>query len=72
MLTLHPCGFPHGPHPKALKKSQQNPATFVEEVAVMIDSRHALEIGEAAAAVEVPEYVNSWQSPGAEPDDNRP
>ncbi|UVE19115.1 homogentisate 1,2-dioxygenase [Pseudomonas sp. LS44] len=64
MVTLHPCGFPHGPHPKALKKSQEDPATFADEVAVMIDARRALEIGEAAAGVDVPEYVNSWRAPG--------
>lgn len=64
MLTLHPCGFPHGPHPKALRKSQEAPASFLDEVAVMLDSRHALQIGEAAAAVEIPEYVNSWRAPG--------
>ena len=64
MVTLHPCGFPHGPHPKALKKAQEDPATFAEEVAVMIDTRRALEVAEAAAAVDVPEYVNSWRAPG--------
>ena len=64
MVTLHPCGFPHGPHPKALKKSQESPATFVEEVAVMIDTRRALEVGDAATAVDVPEYVNSWRASG--------
>jgi homogentisate 1,2-dioxygenase len=67
MLTLHPCGFPHGPHPKALKNSQQAPASFIDEVAVMIDSRRALEIGPAAALVAMPEYVNSWKSPDQEP-----
>lgn len=66
MLTLHPCGFPHGPHPKALRKSQEAPASFLDEVAVMLDSRHALQIGEAAAAVDIPEYVNSWRAPGKE------
>jgi homogentisate 1,2-dioxygenase len=64
MVTLHPCGFPHGPHPKALQKSLESPATFVEEVAVMIDARRALEIDPAAAQVDVPEYVNSWRAPG--------
>ena len=64
MVTLHPCGFPHGPHPKALKKAQEDPATFAEEVAVMIDTRRALEVAEAAVAVDVPEYVNSWRAPG--------
>lgn len=67
MVTFHPCGFPHGPHPKALKKSQENPGTFADEVAVMIDTRRGLEIGAAAAAVEVHEYVNSWKSPGKDP-----
>ncbi len=66
MVTLHPCGFPHGPHPKALKKAQTDPATFIDEVAVMIDTRRALEVGEAAAGVDVPEYVNSWRAPGKE------
>ena len=66
MVTLHPCGFPHGPHPKALKKAKTDPATFIDEVAVMIDTRRALEVGEAAASVDVPEYVNSWRAPGKE------
>ena len=44
MMTLHPCGFTHGPHPKALKNMlvQSKPAT--DEYAVMIDARDALEI----------------------------
>ncbi|WP_330925320.1 homogentisate 1,2-dioxygenase [Candidatus Sororendozoicomonas aggregata] len=63
MVTFHPCGFPHGPHPKALKKSQENPATFTDEVAVMIDTRHPLTVTEAAHTVEVKEYVHSWKSP---------
>ena len=49
---------------KALKKAQEDPATFAEEVAVMIDTRRALEVAEAAAAVDAPEYVNSWRAPG--------
>jgi homogentisate 1,2-dioxygenase len=61
MMTLHPCGFTHGPHPKALKNMlvQSKPAT--NEYAVMIDSRDALEIGEAASAVEWGGYVDSWK-----------
>ncbi|MEQ6327259.1 homogentisate 1,2-dioxygenase [Pseudomonas chengduensis] len=66
MVTLHPCGFPHGPHPKALKKSQVDPATFIDEVAVMIDTRRALEVADAAGAVDVAEYVNSWRAPGTQ------
>ncbi len=61
MMTLHPCGFTHGPHPKALQNMlvQAKPAT--NEYAVMIDARDALEVGEAAQAVEWTGYVDSWK-----------
>jgi len=60
MLTLHPAGFPHGPHPKALENAfvQKKPAT--DEVAVMLDARDALEAAPEAAACEVAGYVDSW------------
>ena len=43
MMTLHPGGFTHGPHPKALKRMfrQAKPAT--DEYAVMIDTRDPLD-----------------------------
>jgi len=61
MATLHPAGFTHGPHPKALERMlvQTKPAT--DEYAVMVDTRDALEIGAAAAAVEWAGYVDSWK-----------
>ena len=61
MVTLHPCGFTHGPHPKALANmlTQKKPAT--DEYAVMIDTRDALEVTQAAAAVEWTGYVDSWK-----------
>jgi homogentisate 1,2-dioxygenase len=61
MMTLHPCGFTHGPHPKALKNMlvQSKPAT--DEYAVMIDARDALEITPAAQEVEWGGYVDSWK-----------
>ncbi len=61
MVTYHPSGFTHGPHPKALAHmlSQSKPAT--DEVAVMIDCRDPLEIGAAAARVEWSGYVDSWK-----------
>lgn len=61
MITFHPCGFPHGPHPKALKNSQQKPKAFTDEVAVMIDSRNPLDIGSNIDKVEVHDYVHSWR-----------
>ena len=61
MVTFHPSGFTHGPHPKALERMlvQTKPAT--DEYAVMVDTRDALAIGSAAAAVECPGYVASWK-----------
>jgi homogentisate 1,2-dioxygenase len=61
MVTLHPGGFTHGPHPKALSRMlvQSKPAT--DEYAVMVDARDALEISAAAAKVEWKGYVDSWK-----------
>jgi len=61
MMTLHPAGFTHGPHPKALKNMlvQTKPAT--DEYAVMIDTRDALEIDAEAQSVEWTGYVDSWK-----------
>ena len=66
MMTFHPSGFTHGPHPKALKNmlKQSKPAT--DEYAVMIDTRDPLDIGEGAATVENRDYVNSWRAGEAE------
>ena len=62
MMTLHPGGFTHGPHPKALKRMfrQEKPAT--DEYAVMIDTRDPLEATGAAGAIEWTDYVHSWKS----------
>ena len=62
MLTFHPSGFTHGPHPKALSRMlvQTKPAT--DEYAVMIDARDALEVAGSAHEVEWLGYVDSWKS----------
>ncbi len=64
MITLHPCGFTHGPHPKALKNAFTPKAEATEEVAVMIDTRDALEVSDAAEAIEFKAYVDSWKEKG--------
>ena len=64
MMTFHPSGFTHGPHPKALKNMLAQPKPATDEYAVMIDARDPLDVGEAASTVENPDYVNSWRSPG--------
>lgn len=61
MMTFHPSGFTHGPHPKALKNMLSQPKPATDEYAVMIDTRDPLDVGEAAATVENPAYVDSWK-----------
>ncbi len=63
MMTFHPSGFTHGPHPKALKNMLSQPKPATDEYAVMIDTRDPLEVGEGAASVENPAYVDSWKTP---------
>ena len=62
MVTFHPAGFTHGPHPKAFQAGLEYRKKFTDEVAVMLDTRDALEMGAAALATENPEYVNSWKA----------
>jgi homogentisate 1,2-dioxygenase len=62
MVTLHPCGFTHGPHPKALANVLKQPKSATDEVAVMIDARDPLDIGASASAVEWAGYVDSWRT----------
>jgi homogentisate 1,2-dioxygenase len=63
MVTFHPSGFTHGPHPKALANMlvQKKPGT--DEVAVMIDARDPLEVAPLPAGVENEAYAMSWSAP---------
>ena len=60
MITFHPCGFTHGPHPKALGGMLTPKKTETDEYAVMLDTRDALEVGDLPQGVENPDYVRSW------------
>jgi homogentisate 1,2-dioxygenase len=62
MVTFHPGGFTHGPHPRALRRmlKQDKPAT--DEIAVMIDTRDPLEVAPGAVPVEWAGYVDSWKA----------
>lgn len=64
MMTFHPSGFTHGPHPKALKNMLVQPKPATDEYAVMIDTRDPLEVGEGASSAENPAYVDSWKTAG--------
>jgi len=61
MMTFHPSGFPHGPHPKAFKAGLEHKKKFTDEYAVMVDTRDPLQFTDAARDVENPDYVYSWR-----------
>jgi homogentisate 1,2-dioxygenase len=58
MITLHPKGIPHGPHPGTVEKSIG--AKETKELAVMIDPFYPLKITEAAMQNEDPGYYKTW------------
>jgi homogentisate 1,2-dioxygenase len=58
MITLHPAGIPHGPHPGAVEKSIG--AKETAELAVMVDTFHPLQLTVEALEIENEGYVMSW------------
>ena len=68
MVSFHPCGFTHGPHPKAQQNMFTQKKAATDEVAVMIDTRDALDIGQHAGEVEWADYVNSWKAEPLKPE----
>ncbi len=58
MLTLHPAGIPHGPHPGAVEKSIGKKET--QELAVMVDTFHPLQLTKHALQIEDDRYTYSW------------
>ncbi len=58
MITLHPGGIPHGPHPGAVEKSIGK--TETGELAVMVDTFRPLFLTEEAVRIEDDRYTYSW------------
>ena len=58
MISLHPKGIPHGPHPGTVEKSIGQKET--RELAVMIDPFYPLQITVDAMKVEDPGYYKTW------------
>ncbi len=58
MITLHPAGIPHGPHPGTVEKSIGARETY--ELAVMVDTFHPLQLTLAALEIENDDYVMTW------------
>lgn len=58
MITLHPSGIPHGPHPGAVEKSIG--AKETPELAVMVDTFRPLHLTNYALEIEDQDYEMSW------------
>jgi len=58
MISLHPKGIPHGPHPGTVEKSIG--AKETKELAVMIDPFYPLFLTQAAMDIEDISYWKSW------------
>ena len=61
VLTLHPGGIPHGPHPGAYERSIGKTST--DELAVMVDTFRPLKLTEAGAGLDDGKYWSSWVHP---------
>lgn len=57
-FTLHPGGIPHGPAPGAMERSIGKKDT--NEIAVMIDTFHPLQLTKAAMSIDDDIYFQSW------------
>jgi homogentisate 1,2-dioxygenase len=57
-ISLHPSGLPHGPQPGATEASIGKQRT--DELAVMVDTFHPLNVALAALEFEKPGYMDSW------------
>lgn len=58
-ITLHPRGWPHGPSAGAAEASLSRPRE-TNEVAVMVDTFRPLKYARAAAEIDDPAYLRSW------------
>jgi homogentisate 1,2-dioxygenase len=59
MITFHPQGIHHGPHPSAINRTAN--VSYTNEVAVMIDTKRPLKVAEPALKCENKEYWQSWK-----------
>ncbi|WP_433592048.1 homogentisate 1,2-dioxygenase [Nocardia sp. CA-145437] len=61
-VSVHPGGYAHGPQPGAYERSIG--IDFFDELAVMVDTFHPLQLGEGALACEDPRYAWTWSGKG--------
>ncbi|HHZ65184.1 MAG TPA: homogentisate 1,2-dioxygenase [Flavobacteriales bacterium] len=58
LISLHPSGIPHGPHPGAMERSIGQKETG--ELAVMVDTFRPLKLTEDAIKIDDGKYYKSW------------
>ena len=58
LITLHPSGIPHGPHPGAMERSIGEKET--KELAVMVDTFKPLKVTQQGLDLEDGKYYKSW------------
>ncbi|MDP1715778.1 MAG: homogentisate 1,2-dioxygenase [Anaerolineales bacterium] len=57
-ISMHPFGLPHGPQPGMTEASIGK--TETQELAVMVDTFHPLQLTKQALEMEKPEYMDTW------------
>jgi homogentisate 1,2-dioxygenase len=63
-ISMHPFGLPHGPQPGATEASIGK--TKTDELAVMVDTFHPLQVAVDALELEKLEYMDSWMEGNGE------
>ena len=68
MVSVHPVGLPHGPHPPALRAflDGRRPETF-DEVGIMADFATPAQISELALGSSRTDYMESWAAYATDP-----
>jgi homogentisate 1,2-dioxygenase len=68
MVTMHPVGLPHGPHPPALRAFMEGRQPAVHnEVAIMADLANPTWVSEYALSLSKPDYMDTWAAYATEP-----
>jgi homogentisate 1,2-dioxygenase len=62
MVTFHPCGFTHGPHPKAFAAGAKKRKDDDRRSRRDDRRRDPLDMSKAAAATEDRGYADSWKT----------
>jgi homogentisate 1,2-dioxygenase len=60
MMTFHPIGFTHGPHPQTLPHMFKHPATMFESYSIAVDAMDQLQVADLPEGCEVPAFSQTW------------